>query len=75
MTLIQNIGFFSVNLLIGYVNDVSSASAMNPDGYVPGLMIFASLGFLGLLFSYLLRRTERGPHAHGLETIRAGGQA
>lgn len=72
MTLVQNIGFFSVNLLIGYVNDVSGASAANPSGYTPGLMIFASLGFFGLLFAYMLRRSEIGPRAHGLETIKAG---
>lgn len=72
MTLVQNIGFFSVNLLIGYVNDVAGASATNPSGYTPGLMIFASLGFFGLLFAYMLRRSEIGPRAHGLETIKAG---
>jgi hypothetical protein len=31
--------------------------------------MFSVLGFLGLLFAFLLRRQETGPHAHGLETI------
>ncbi len=69
MTLIQNIGLMGFNLLIGWANDVSGASAANPEGYTLGLWIFSVLGFFGLLFSFLLRRTETGPKAHGLETI------
>jgi MFS family permease len=69
MTLIQNIGLAGFNLLIGWANDVSGAGAVNPGGYVPGMWIFSILGFFGLLFAALLRRSETGPHAHGLETI------
>jgi len=69
MTLVQNAGLFGFNLLIGWANDYTGASATNPDGYRLGLWIFSCLGFLGLLFSYLLRRSETGPKAHGLETI------
>lgn len=72
MTMIQNIGLFGFNLLIGWANDFSGASAANPGGYTLGMWIFSSLGFFGLLFAYLLRRNETGPHAHGLETIKAG---
>ncbi len=71
MTLIQQIGFFALNLMIGKANDLGNASAENPDGYALGMWLFSVLGFLGLLFSYLLRRSETGPGAHGLETIRA----
>ncbi len=70
MTMIQNIGLFGFNLLIGWANDMSGASAANPAGYNPGMWIFSSLGFFGLLFAFLLRRRETGPHAHGLETIK-----
>lgn len=73
MTFIQQIGFFALNLLIGTANDLSAASAGNPDGYAPGMWIFSTLGFLGLLFAYLLRKSETGPGGHGLETIRARG--
>jgi MFS family permease len=72
MTMIQNIGLFGFNLLIGWANDFAGASAANPGGYNLGLWIFSSLGFLGFLFAFLLRRAETGPRAHGLETIRAG---
>ncbi len=67
MTMIQNIGLFGFNLLIGFSNDYSGASAANPDGYNLGMWIFSTLGFLGLLFAFLLRRSESGPNAHGLE--------
>jgi hypothetical protein len=70
MTMIQNIGLFSFNLLIGFANDVSHASAQNPEGYNPGMWIFSVLGFLGLLFSFLLRKSETGPESHGLESVK-----
>ena len=71
MTLIQNIGLAGFNFLIGWANDTSAASATNPGGYVTGMWIFSSLGLVAFLFSYLLRRNETGPHARGLETIKA----
>lgn len=71
MTLIQNIGLAGFNLLIGWANDSTGASAANPEGYNLGMWIFSCLGFFGLLFAWLLRRNEAGPNAHGLETIKA----
>jgi MFS family permease len=58
MTMIQNIGLFSFNLLIGWANDASGASAQNPGGYTPGMWIFSTLGFLGFFFAILLKRAE-----------------
>ena len=69
MTMIQNIGLFGFNLLIGWANDYSHAGADNPAGYRLGMWIFSILGFLGFLFAYLLRRREMGLEGHGLETI------
>ena len=69
MTMIQNIGLFGFNLLIGWSNDHWLASATNPTGYRAGLWIFSCLGLFGLLFAFLLRRRETGASAHGLETI------
>jgi MFS family permease len=71
MTMIQNIGLAGFNLLVGWANDHSHASATNPDGYRLGMWIFSILGFLGVLFAFLLRQRETGPHGHGLETITA----
>jgi MFS family permease len=69
MTLIQQIGFFILNLLIGKANDYSGAGLQNVSGYALGMWIFSVLGFVGLTFAILLRIRETGPHGHGLETI------
>jgi len=74
MTMIQNIGLAGFNLLIGWANDYTQASAANPTGYNLGMWIFSCLGFFGMAFAFLLRRSETGPHAHGLETITAKSQ-
>jgi MFS family permease len=69
MTLIQQIGFFIMNLLIGKANDHARAGLDNPRGYGLGMWIFSVLGFVGLAFAILLRMRETGPEGHGLETI------
>jgi MFS family permease len=73
MTFCQQIGWAGMAWAIGRVNDAMAASAANPNGYDTGMWMFAALGFLGLLFSFLLWRSERGPGGHGLETITVGG--
>ncbi|MFA7421327.1 MAG: MFS transporter [Melioribacteraceae bacterium] len=60
MTMVQNIGLAGFNFLIGWANDYSN-------GYTMGMWIFSSLGFFGLLFAYLLRKSELSPSGHGLE--------
>ncbi len=71
MTLIQQIGLAGMNWLIGKANDVSGASMTNPEGYNLGMWIFSALGFFGLLFAFLLRRAEKSPEGHGLESVKA----
>jgi MFS family permease len=73
MTLIQQIGFFLLNLLIGKANDYARAGLDNPGGYALGMWIFSILGFVGLALSIGLRIRETGPHGHGLETITTAG--
>ena len=51
MTMIQNIGLAGFNLLIGYSNDISG-------GYKLGMWIFSILGFVGMLFAYLLKKAD-----------------
>lgn len=60
MTMIQQVGLAGFNFLIGWANDTSG-------GYELGMWIFSSLGFFGLTFAFLLRRSELGPKGHGLE--------
>ena len=67
MTFIQQIGMMLFPLFIGWANDYSGASAENPGGYNLGMWIFSVLGILGLIFSYLLRKSETGSNSHGLE--------
>jgi MFS family permease len=74
MTMIQNIGLFGLNLLVGWANNYAHADATNPAGYRLGMWIFSVLGILGVLFSFLLHQREVGPHGHGLETITTGGK-
>lgn len=69
MTMIQNCGLFALNLLIGWANTYSQASEKNPAGYNLGMWMFSVLGILGVVFAFLLRQRELGPHGHGLETI------
>jgi MFS family permease len=71
MTLIQQIGVAALNTGVGYANDAANAGPANPAGYVPGMWLFSTLGFVALVFAWLLWRVEKGPKAHGLETIRA----
>jgi MFS family permease len=67
MTLIQQIGVFAFNYLLGWSNDISGASADNPEGYAMGMWILSILGIVGFVFAYLLRKNELGPNGHGLE--------
>jgi MFS family permease len=75
MTMIQNIGLFGLNLLVGWANKHGHADATNPAGYDLGMWIFSILGLLGVLFAFLLRQREMGPHGHGLETITTSASA
>ena len=67
MTLCQQIGWGLGSWGVGTLNDISAASPTNPAGYRPGMWLFTALAVSGLVFSYLLWRTEKGPAGHGLE--------
>jgi MFS family permease len=71
MTLCQQIGVAAVPWLIGRANDASGAGPARPEGYNGMIWILTGLASSGLLFAFLLWRTERGPQPHGLETITA----
>jgi MFS family permease len=72
MTLIEQIGFFALNLLIGKANDSRHAGLDNPEGYRLGLLIFTAIAVTGFMFALLLRIRETGARGSGLETIVAG---
>jgi MFS family permease len=72
MTMIQNIGLAGFNLLIGWANDYSLAGPQNPEGYNLGMWIFSTLGFFGLLFAFMLNRSEKERGGDNLEKGMAG---
>lgn len=70
MALIQQLGVAAIDETVGWSNDHWHAGAANPSGYNGMLYLLSALGFLGLFFSFMLWRTERGPRAHGLEAVK-----
>jgi MFS family permease len=73
MTLCQQVGMAFVPWFIGFLNDRFGAGPENTAGYAAGMWAFTVMASLGLLFSFLLWREERGPGGHGLETITVKG--
>jgi len=61
MTFFQQIGWAATSFSLGKMNDVFRASAANPAGYNPGLWLLSALGLAGLVFSWLLWRSEKTP--------------
>ncbi len=64
MTMIQNIGLFGFNMLVGKVNDLSG-------DYTAGMWIFSMLGFAGITFAYLLRKSDARYNEGKLEYSKA----
>jgi MFS family permease len=63
-TMVQNMGLALFPWLNGTLRDATH-------DYTASMVMFSMLGLVGLAFAYLLRRSERGAGAHGLETITA----
>jgi MFS family permease len=63
MTMLQNVGLVAANVLAGYVNDRSGASAANPGGYDAMLWLFGALSLAAFVFATLLWRRGAGPRA------------
>lgn len=60
MTMIQNIGLFSTNILIGYINELTK-------GYTYGMWVFSFFGIFGVLFGVLLLNSNRNSKEFDLE--------
>jgi MFS family permease len=67
MTMLQNIGLTVCNVAVGQLNDSNRAGADNPAGYLPMLVFFGVLSFLGFICAWLLRRREVSAAGHSLE--------
>jgi nitrate/nitrite transporter NarK len=71
MTMLQNIGLTTSNLVVGRLNDLGGASADNPAGYQAMLWYFGVLATVAMVFAVALRTREVGPSSHGLEVPEA----
>ncbi len=60
MTALQNAGLFGANVVAGYLNDASGASAANPGGYAPMLWFFGLLSLAALLCTLVLWLLDYG---------------
>lgn len=60
MTMIQNIGLFLTNVVIGYVNEATN-------GYSAGMWVFSIFGILGVTFGYFLLKVNRKTKEFNLE--------
>ena len=65
--MVQAGGMTLANVVAGWLNDISGASADNPAGYTPMITFFAALSVGAFLFALALWRRETGPNNHGLE--------
>jgi MFS family permease len=71
MTALQNAGLFGANVVAGYLNDTSGASAGNPGGYAPMLWFFGLLSLAAFLCTLLLWVRDHGAAVRA--TAAAGG--
>jgi MFS family permease len=63
MTTLQNAGLFGANIIAGYLNDTSGASAANPGGYAPMLWFFGLLSLAAFLATLVLWWFDHGAAA------------
>ena len=62
MWVVQNTGIAAANLLAGSLNDGAGASAANPAGYQPMMLLFGTASALGFCFALLLWRVAGRRH-------------
>lgn len=63
---IQNLGLFGVPILAGTILDYTNPGAPETLDYGPTIIMFLGLGFLGLIFAFLLKREDR-KHGFGID--------
>ena len=73
MTTMQNAGLFGANIIAGYLNDTSGASAANPGGYAPMLWFFGLLSLAAFLCTLALLLLDRGAAARPAAAAGHGG--
>ena len=56
---IQNLGLFAVPILAGIILDATNDSGTENLNYTPTIIMFVGLGFLALIFSFLLKHEDK----------------
>ena len=56
---IQNLGLFAFPIIAGNILDLTNSADAVQLNYTPTIMMFAGLGLLGLLFSFLLKSYDK----------------
>ncbi len=69
MTFCQQVGWAGMSWGLGLLKDASHASAAHPQGWTPVMVALGALASIGFVFSFLLWKSERGAHSHGLEAV------
>jgi len=63
---IQNLGLFGFPILAGIILDATNSGDVEKLNYTPTIIMFAFLGLLGLVFSLLLKKTDK-KHGFGID--------
>ena len=59
MFVVRNAGVAGANLVVGWLNDCTAATALNPAGYQPIMLYFAVLSALGFACAIRTSRSHR----------------
>ncbi len=56
---VQNLGLFALPILVGVILDATNQAGVEKLDYTPTMIMFAALGVLGLVFSFLLKYEDK----------------
>ena len=70
MLVVQEAGIAGANLVAGWLNDLTAASAQNPAGYRPMMLFFGAVSTLGFGFALLLWFTAGRRHPEAVADAR-----
>ena len=56
---VQNLGLFALPILVGVILDATNQGGVEKLDYTPTMIMFAALGVLGLVFSFLLKYEDK----------------
>ncbi|MCK5776839.1 MAG: hypothetical protein KAH25_11710 [Bacteroidales bacterium] len=63
---IQNLGLFEFPILAGMILDKTNSDQSGALNYTPTMLMFAALGFIGLIFALMLKYVDK-KNAYGID--------